>query len=382
MLVRICHVITRMILGGAQENTVLTCEGLHARGHEVTLITGPAIGPEGQLVTRARGGGYRVVVIDSLRREVHPLRDAAAARELRRCLADIRPDVMHSHSSKAGILARRAAAAVGGMKVVHTVHGLPFHPYERWWRNRLYVALERRAAGRTDAIISVADAMTRQALAAGIGRAEQYTTIYSGMEVERFCRRPDETDAFREALRLPARAVVVTQVSRLAELKGHEFLLAAAARIADPCVCFCLVGDGAWRRRIEAQIARLDLAQRFRLTGLLDGEQIPAAMHASDIVVHCSLREGLARTLPQAMLAGKPVVSFDVDGAAEVVDSETGVLLEPRDVAGLQLAIETLASSKALRKRLGGAGCRRCRERFDQRRVVEQIEGLYERLMG
>jgi len=379
---RVCHVITRMILGGAQENTLLTCEGLHARGHEVTLITGPPLGPEGQLMDRAREGGYRVIVVDALRREIHPLRDRAAGRELRRLLAEIRPDVMHSHSSKAGILARKAAAQLGGMRVVHTVHGLPFHPYQSRWRHRLYVALERRAAGRSDALISVADAMTQQALAAGVGRPEQYTTIYSGMEVEPFLSRPPEADAFRAAMKLPAGAVLVTQVSRLAELKGHEFLLAAAERLDDDHVHFCFVGDGAWRRRIEAQIAEAKLASRFRLTGLVDPEQIPPALHASDIVVHCSLREGLARALPQAMLAGKPVVSFDVDGAREVVDSETGILLPPRDVAGLHLAIETLAGSRELRDRLGAAGRERCRERFDHRRMVARIEEVYEGLAG
>ena len=377
---RICHVITRLILGGAQENTILTCEGLCARGHDVTLITGPPIGPEGELVTRARAGGYRVLVADALRREIRPRRDLAAYRELRRMLGELRPDVMHSHSSKAGILARRAAASVGGMKIVHTVHGLAFHPYGPWWLNRLYIALERREARYTDALISVADAMTAQSLAAGVGRAGQYTTIYSGMEVQPYMARPPLADELRAAMKLPADAVLVTQVSRLAELKGHEYILAAAARIADPRVHFCLVGDGRLRQTIEAQIASAGLAGRFHLTGLLPPEQIPAVMHASDIVVHCSLREGLARAIPQAMLAGRPVVSFDVDGAREAVDASTGILLPPRDVAGLRLAIETLAASSELRARLGAAGRDRCSRQFDHNHMVEQIEQLYQRL--
>ena len=378
---KICHVITRMILGGAQENTLLTCEGLHARGHEVTLITGPAIGPEGELLARAKAGGYRVVVLESMRREIHPARDLKTAAELRRLLAEVRPDVMHSHSSKAGILARRAAAQVGGMKIVHTVHGLPFHRYESWLRNRMYIALERAAARRTDAIISVADAMTAQALAAGVGTAGQYTTIYSGMEVDSFIRRPADTGAVRDALHLPDNAVVVTQISRLAELKGHEFLIEAARRIPDERVCFCLVGDGRLRGLIESRIASLGLAGRFRLTGLVEPDRIPALLHASDVLVHCSLREGLARALPQAMLAGLPVVSFDVDGAREVVNSETGILLAPKDAAGLKLALETLADCPPLREKLGAAGRARCREMFDHNRMVDQIEALYRRLM-
>jgi len=378
---RICHVITRLIIGGAQENTLLTCEGLHARGHDVTLITGPALGPEGELTGRARAGGYRVVVIDSLRREINPRRDWAAYRQLLLRLKELQADIVHTHSSKAGILGRNAAAKVGGARIVHTIHGLPFHPYQRWWRNRLYIALERRAARRSDALISVADAMTEKALAAGVGWPEQYSTIYSGIEVGRFLNRPAGADAFRRSLDLPAGAILVTQVSRLAELKGHEFLIAAAEQIRDERVHFCLVGDGRLRKRITADIEAKGLAGRFRLTGLLATEQIPAAMHASDILVHCSLREGLARTLPQAMLAGKPVISFDVDGACEVVDSKTGILLPPKDAEGFRVGIEALAGSPELRTRLGQAGRDRCREMFDHNRMVKKIESLYEQIL-
>jgi glycosyltransferase involved in cell wall biosynthesis len=379
--VRICHVITRMILGGAQENTLLTCEGLHARGHDVTLVTGPALGPEGELMTRARAGGYRVVVVDPLRREVHPLRDLAALRSLGRALAGIRPDIMHSHSSKAGILARRAAAGFRGIRIVHTIHGLPFDEYQPWWRNRLYTALERRAARNAHALISVADAMTAQALAAGVGRADQYTTVYSGMEVAPYLTRPPRADTFRAGLLLPPGAVLVTQVARLAPLKGHPYLIDAAERIRDDRVVFCFVGDGVLRADLEAQIARRGLAGRFRFTGLLPPEQIPAVMHASDLLVHASLREGLARTLPQAMLAARPVVSFDIGGAREVVDDTTGVLLPPGAVDGLADAIGRLAASGELRRRLGAAGRQRCRDMFDHNRMVDRIEAVYDSAM-
>lgn len=377
---RICHVITRMIVGGAMENTLLSCEGLHQRGHEVSLLTGPALGPEGELLSRARAGGYRLEVLDALRREIHPLRDRRAYRQLLSALGEIRPEIVHTHASKAGILGRKAAARLGGMQIVHTIHGLPYHPYQAWWINRLFVALERKAAARSDALISVADAMTDQALAAGVGRAEQFTTIRSGMVVDRFCDRPEQADAWRQALRLPEDAVVVMQVSRIAPLKGHEFLLAAAEAIDDPRVVFVLVGDGPWMTDLTAEIHTRDLDSRFRLTGLIDPEQIPAALHACDILVHCSLREGLARAIPQGMLAGKPVISFDVDGAREVVDQDTGILLEPKDTVGLIAAIETLADCAPLRDRLGQTGRERCRQMFDHRRMVDQIEQLYRRL--
>ncbi len=389
---KICHIITRMILGGAMENTLLTCEGLHARGHEVTLITGPARGSEGELMTRAGAGGYRVIVIDDLRRAIHPGYDWRAYRLILAALWDLRPAIVHTHASKAGILGRRAADKLRqsrsgpdelrDMKIVHTIHGLAFHPYQAWWKNRLYIHLERRAARRTDAFISVADAMTRQALAAGIGWEDQFTTIYSGMEVEQYLDRPAGADAFRESLNLPPGAVLVTQVSRLAPLKGHELLLEAASWIEDERIHFCLVGDGELRLEIQNEIARRGLGGRFHLTGLLPVEQVPAVLHASDILVHCSLREGLPRTLPQALLAGKPVVAFDVDGTREVCTSRTGMLLQPKDVGGLKVALESLARSPELRERLGRAGRDLCRTRFDHNVMVDRIEGVYQRVLG
>ena len=394
---KICHIITRLILGGAQENTLLTCEGLHQKGHDVTLITGPAIGPEGELLTRAKAGGYRVILLDSLRREISWKHDRRARRELRELLCQLEPDVVHTHSSKAGILGRgvadelRRTGTLPAMKIIHTIHGLAYHRYNRWWKNRLYIALEKRAARQSDAILSVADAMTAQAVLAGVGQVRQYATVRSGMETEPFVHPTPaialEARQFRDSLKLPPEAVLVTQVSRLAELKGHDDLLQAAARLSNRTaegkspVIFCFVGDGHFRERIEKKIARTDHAHLFRLTGLLPPAQIPAVMHATDILAHCSYREGLARTLPQAMLAGKPVISWDVDGAREVVSQETGILLRPRDIPGLTAAIEVLADHPALRETLGLAGQSRCEKEFDHTYMVEQIEQAYLRSM-
>jgi len=377
---KIAHVITRLILGGAQENTVLTCEGLAQRGHDVTLITGPPLGPEGQLLDRAMAGGYRVIVIDALQRPIHPIRDRASYRALIRHLTQLSPDVMHSHSSKAGILARRAAARCGVPIIVHTIHGLPFHPYQPWWLNRLFIGLERRAARQSDAILCVADSMTRQALDAGVGQPELFATVYSGMEVSRFIERPPAADAFRASLRLPANGVLVTQVARLAELKGQEYLIQAAQALPEH-IHFCLVGDGALTSHLQQQIRRAGLTSRFHLTGLLDPVDIPAVMHASDILVHCSLHEGLARTLPQALLTGTPVVSFDVDGAAEVVaGGETGFLVPPTDVGALTSALGQLADDPARRLALGARGRDRVREMFSADTMVNRIDEIYAQL--
>ena len=387
---KICHIITRLILGGAQENTLLTCEGLAARGHEVTLITGPAIGPEGSLMDRARAGGYRVIECKHLRRAINPVRDLLAYRSLAKTLAAIAPDIVHTHSSKAGILGRRAAARATDARIVHTIHGLAFGPTQAWWKNALVIAAERRAARATDAFISVADAMTAQAVAAGIGPSGKFTTIYSGVLTGPFYpaaasdapASPNSSAAGpQRSGPVPAGAhVVVTQISRLAKRKGHEFLLAAAEAMRDEPIEFHFVGDGALRHTIEREIARRGLTD-VKLVGLVPPEMIPPILRASDILVHCSLREGLARAIPQAMLCGKPVVSFDVDGAREVVTPATGRLVPVRDVPALVTALRELAADSPLRRTLGDAGRSLAIRRFDHDHMIDQIAALYQRLM-
>jgi len=192
---RIVHIITRLILGGAQENTLLTVEGLHHRhGDDVTLITGPAEGPEGDLFDRAYRQGLKVDVMPELIRAIHPATDYRAYRRLREAIRRLRPEVVHTHSSKAGILGRAAAWKESVPAVVHTIHGLPFGPSETATKNRLYIGLERWAAKRCHAIVGVCDAMSEQALAAGVGKKDQYLTVYSGMDVDAFLHptRPRE----------------------------------------------------------------------------------------------------------------------------------------------------------------------------------------------
>src|SRR5215207_3554310 len=187
----VVHGITRLILGGAQENTLYNCEDLIERhGDEVTLITGPAEGPEGDLFERARRNIRDVVVLPELKRSIDPKADGAAYRRLIEEIGKRKPHIVHTHSSKAGILGRAAAWKLRVPAVVHTIHGLPFHPFERWWKNRLYVAAERWAARRCHKIIAVADAMIDQAVAAGVAPREKFVAIPSGMEVETFLHPP------------------------------------------------------------------------------------------------------------------------------------------------------------------------------------------------
>ncbi len=389
---KIVQVITRLILGGAQENTLITCTLLAERGHDVTLITGPALGPEGELFNQTRGQKYRTIVIDEMRRAIEPVKDVLAYRKLKRLLTEIQPDIVHTHSAKAGILGRYAGWSLKDKwapnrpAVVHGIHGLSFHPYQSAWLNRLYIAVEKVAGKRTDYFISVADAMTEQNKAAGIGVDKPYVTAYSAIDEEQFVEPipAKRIAAFRSQYDIPADAVVLVSIARLFMLKGHDFIIESAKELSKRFdnVIWLFVGDGNLSDHYKEQVAALGLAERFRYTGLMPPTEIPLAIQASDILVHCSLREGLARTLPQAMLCGRPAISFDVDGAREVVNDHTGRLIEPKNVPQLIDACAELIADKTLREQLGRTGRDSVAKKFAPDTMVDVIEEVYRLLVG
>ncbi|MDP6541230.1 MAG: glycosyltransferase, partial [Phycisphaerales bacterium] len=225
---RIMHISTRLILGGSQENTILSCMGQVDEGHAVSLVFGPIYGPEGSLRDRAEAqGGIEMIETHNLVRELAPIRDYRCYGDLKQIIRRWKPDIVHTHSSKAGIIGRAAAWKLGVPCVVHTIHGLPFHPYEKAWRNAIYIASERWAARRCHRIACVADAMRDQALAKGIGQKDQFVTVYSGMEVETYLQPQLSSEEMRKKLGLRQEDFVIGTVSRLAEHKGHDDILDA-----------------------------------------------------------------------------------------------------------------------------------------------------------
>lgn len=377
---RIVHVITRLIIGGAQENTLLTCEGLSARGHEVHLISGPTEGPEGSLAGRARAGLYHFEELPDLVRQVSPLRDFAALRSLRRRFELLRPDVVHTHSSKAGVLGRIAADLAGVPLIVHTIHGMSFNRTQGELTSVMYAAAERHCARRCHGIVSVADAMTRQALAAGVGQPGQYHTIRSGMVTADFDPVKHDGRELRRQWGVSDADVLVGTVARLFVNKGYEQLIpimSLAAQRSLP-LKFVWVGDGAQRAMYEVELSRRGLRDRVIITGLLPPSEMPRVLSSIDLLAHTSQWEGLPRAVVQAMLMEKPAISFDIDGGPEVViPGETGELVQLGDLEGFAGAIERLAADEALRKRYGVTGRARCLAEFDHRVMVERLEALY-----
>jgi glycosyltransferase involved in cell wall biosynthesis len=412
---RIAHLITRMIVGGAQENTLLNCLDLIAQyGDEVLLVTGPSLGPEGDLLSQSNLGQGRagegkaagtiagfpvqrlrfshlgrevelpVVTTPFLVRAIRPDTDWRASGDLKAILQAYRPDVVHTHSAKAGILGRLAAWSLKVPAILHTVHGAPFGAYDPWARRTFYQWCERYAASRCHHLISVADAMTDLLVAARVAPREKFTTIYSGMNVEPFLAADETRDATRRELGFAPEHVVIGKIARLFHLKGHEDIITAAMYLdRDPNLRYLFVGDGVLRDKLQAMIDKAGLTERFRFTGLVPPERIPALIGAMDILVHASRREGLARALPQALIAGKPVVSYDVDGAREVcIDNETGFLVRSGHFKDLCDPLQKLASDAALRERLGDEGRRRFTDQFRHETMTRRIRELYERLLA
>jgi glycosyltransferase involved in cell wall biosynthesis len=383
--VKVAHIITRLIVGGAQENTLLTVQGQRRDySDEVCLIAGPALGPEGSLEGEARATGVDLRIMPELRRSIHPWRDWQSYRALVRSLREFRPEVVHTHSSKAGILGRMAARKLR-IPCVHTIHGAAFHFGQNALVYKSYVAAERLAARWTDHFISVSDDMTAEYVRAGIAAAERFTTIYSGFEVEPFLSPPRSREEVRRELGFEEGDVVIGKIARLFHLKGHEFLLAAAPGIVErhPEARFLLVGDGVLREEIENSLERMGLRDRFVFTGLVPPSRIPELIAVMDIVAHTSQWEGLARVLPQGLIAGKPVVSYDVGGAREVVrPGETGYLLPRDDVDGLVQALSELVADVGLRERLGSRGRELFTDQFRHQTMTRRIREVYARVLN
>ncbi len=377
---RVTHIITRLIVGGAQENTLATVRGLRTRHHvDVELIAGPTTGPEGSLEPEAASLSVPFQIVPTLVRPVHPWLDLQAWRTLTRHLTQRRPDIVHTHSGKAGFLGRLAARRARVPIIVHTIHGPSFGPFQSSLANTAFRTAEKIAARATSHFISVAEAMTRQYLAAGIGRPGQYTRVFSGFNLAPFLEARPRPD-LRHQLGLREEHFVVGKIARLFALKGHHDLIAAAVPIVarSPHIRFLLVGDGAWRHPLQQAIARLNLTPYFVFAGLVPPSAVPDLIALMDVLVHLSRREGLPRALPQAMAAGRPLLAYNLDGAPEVCrDNETGFLIAPNDQAGLVSRLLQLQNDPSLRRRLGARGQALAQAEFSDAKMADSIHHLY-----
>lgn len=381
---RVTHIITRLIVGGAQENTLATVHGLRQKpGVEVHLVSGPTIGPEGSLESGAANIPGLLTLVPELVRPVHPLKDFIALRKLEKILREQKPDLVHTHSGKAGILGRLAARRAGVPLIIHHIHGPSFGPFQGAFANLVFTAAEKHAARFTDHFIVVAEAMKQRYLAAGIGRPQDYNKIYSGFALEPFLAAKSDL-ALRRQLGFSAEDFIIGQLARLVPRKGHADLLAAFQTMLPQCprARLLLVGGGRLRTELETIAKDMGLADKVVFAGLVPPGEVPRYLGIMDCLAHLStFPEGLPRALPQALAAGKPVVTYDFDGAEEVcIEKETGFLIRSGDLNAAADKLLLLAGDPKLRESLGRAGAVLAQANFSVEKMVADQYHLYQKL--
>lgn len=379
MPLKVVHVVTRLDMGGAQQNTLHTVRCLDPRRFEPLLVCG-----EGGYLDEEvrRDGGVRTIFLDSLVREIAPLHDILALLELRRLFAVERPDVVHTHSSKAGIIARLAAALSGVPVIVHTYHGFGFHDRQDPFVKAVYVVLERLCALLTTQLIFVSRANQEYAVRHRIRGACDGKIIRSGIRSDEY---PAEVDAV--ALKMSAgigmHRPVVVSIGNLKPQKNAGDFIASAAKASQrvPEAHFVFLGDGPQRRPLEAKAFSLGLEGRFHFLGWRrDGARWLAA---ADIFAMTSLWEGLPRALVEAMKTGLPSVCYATDGVEDILkDGDNGFLVAPGDVDAFAERLVQLLCDKDLRKRLGASASRSIGPEFDIDGMVRSQESLYDELLA
>jgi glycosyltransferase involved in cell wall biosynthesis len=378
MPAKVVHLVTRLDLGGAQQNTLHTVRSLDRSRFEAVLVCGRG----GMLDDEASADpSFRTVFVDSLLRDIAPLHDLLALLELARIFLAEKPAVLHTHSSKAGILGRLAAALAGVPVVVHTYHGFGFHDRQPAPVKSFYVLLERLCARFTDALVFVSASNIAYAAAHGIVRPEDAVLIRSGVALAGL-PAPVDAAALKMSAGIGRHKLLVVSVGNLKPQKNAADLVEAAALLAPalPDARFVFIGDGPQRRALEARAFALGLNDRFFFLGWRrDAAQWLAA---ADVFAMTSLWEGLPRALVEAMKSGLPSVCYATDGVTDLlIDGVNGFVVEPGDVKDVARRLVQLLSDEPLRERLGAAAAAAIGPEFDIDGMVRSQEALYDRLL-
>jgi glycosyltransferase involved in cell wall biosynthesis len=387
--IKIIHIVTRMDKGGSAENTLLTARGLDREIYDVALVRGLSVesnmtddeaGAVEESVREAEREGARVVTVSSLVRRVSPFYDLKAFFALIKILRHEHPDIVHTHTSKAGILGRWAAFFARVPIIIHTPHGHVFWGYFGRCKVLFCIILERLTACITDKIIALTDQEKKDHFHFRIALEDKFSVVHSGINLDKFFNTSVDPAAMKRSLEIPEGNLVVGTAGRLTHVKGHRYLIEAAGRIVDVRLdtTFVFLGDGEVLNELKNMAFRLGIEENVKFLGWR--QDVADVMSAFDVFVLPSLNEGMGRVLVEAMAMGKPIVASDVGGISDlVIHGKNGYLVPVGDVETLAVRIKELLDDPGKREEMGNTG-RRYAAGYSSEAMVKKIDQLYREL--
>jgi len=381
---KVLFVITRLAAGGAPLMTLAMLESLRKNGYDVELVTGLAGKDEKDLLPGIQNGEYAITVIPELVRNIAPIKDYIALRKLRKLMREKKFDVVHTHTTKAGILGRLAAKQAKVAHVIHSPHGHIFHSYFNPVLIKLYVWLERVASRWSQKTITLTEKEKREYLALGIGTPDEYQCIYNGIETDKYFNQDFDREALRKRMNIPVASIILVTVGRLVPVKGCRYLLEAVASIKrqgfDDMHCL-IIGDGVLKEELENKTRELEISSQVNFLG--HQEDIMPYLMISDVFVLPSLNEGFGLVIVEAMAAGLPVVATRVGGVPEIImDGESGKLVAPGDSEDLAKGILALLQDRQHLKNIGNHNRQRAQKEFSLERMNAQVKQLYQEVLA
>ncbi len=384
--IKVIHIITRLDKGGSAENTLLTAEGLDKKLYDVLLVKGlsiesgmtedEAVAVE-KSIRAAEREGVRILTVPGLMRKIAPFSDFKAFIELIKILRHERPHIVHTHTSKAGILGRWAAFFAGVPIIIHTPHGHVFWGYFGRFKTSLYVILEKIAAFITDKIIALTEQEKNDHLLFRIAPMDKFSIVHSGIKLDGFSDLPVDPEAIKRKLGIPGKGLVIGTAGRFAAVKGHRYLIEAAVSIAEarPDTTFVFLGSGELLEELQNMAEKLGLKENVKFPGWR--ADVAEVMSVFDLFVLPSLNEGMGRVLVEAMALGKPVVASDVGGIPDlIIHGKNGYLVPPGDALSLSAAIGDLIEDPEKGRKMGENGKKRAVD-YSADAMVQKIDKLY-----
>jgi glycosyltransferase involved in cell wall biosynthesis len=379
---KVLHTVTRMIVGGASENTMLSAQLLDKNKYDVRVLTGTKLSGAASLKEEAKRRGVVMDFSETLVREINPIKDLKHFIEFASYLKKHKFDIVHTHSSKAGIIHRIVAYLMGTKVVVHSVHGWSFHDHMSSKSKKLYVALEKLCAKFCHKMITVTDKDIEKGLKENIATRDKYTTIHSSIEIDRYSSpdKPKE-DIFNE-LGLDPNKIIIGTVSRMSEQKAPLDFLYVAKEITKiyPNTQFLFIGGGNLKSEFEAYVKEHKLEGKVVYPGVrYDVQNMLAVM---DIFILTSLWEGLPRVFSQSMAAKLPVVATKVDGAPEIIEEGfNGFMTKAGKPDEVIEKLKILIEDKEKRIQMGENGFKRINPDFCVKKMVQDIDKLYQQIL-